>query len=265
MLSHRSLKFCGAFLCVLVFANIVWSMSHWNEARGVYDDICYLRQAHLFQRFGLSGFDTNLARDDDGYFSAKVKEIGLPGEAKICHTLMLAAHKSVLQYPPGTGFVLAAFPAGFQVVPLNISTTTLILFFALLAICLAGTNTGIVASSVLGSAAIYFMINPAKASYSVAPTMVVCAAAGFLTAWLFKSRRVGTTSASDICSRIVARHFGEFSYRQSVSLRRLCCLLSRRLCFIGAETAGIFAGRHIRCGRSGRLRADAMGECRQRR
>ncbi len=33
------------------------------------------------------------------------------------------------------------------------------------------------------------MINPAKASYSIAPTMVVCALAGFLTAKLFFSSR----------------------------------------------------------------------------
>ena len=41
-------------------------MSGWNEARGVFDDICYLRQAHLFQRFGLGGVDTDISRDDDG-------------------------------------------------------------------------------------------------------------------------------------------------------------------------------------------------------
>lgn len=33
------------------------------------------------------------------------------------------------------------------------------------------------------------MINPAKASYSVAPTMVVCALAGFLTAKLFSAKQ----------------------------------------------------------------------------
>ena len=40
-------------------------MRNWTERTGVYDDICYLRQAHLFQRFGLGGFDTNISRDDD--------------------------------------------------------------------------------------------------------------------------------------------------------------------------------------------------------
>ena len=45
------------FLAVL--ASNVWSMSRWSESRGVYDDICYLRQAHLFEKFGLRGIDTN--------------------------------------------------------------------------------------------------------------------------------------------------------------------------------------------------------------
>ena len=40
-------------------------MSRWSESRGVYDDICYLRQAHLFQRFGLRGINTDIAFDDD--------------------------------------------------------------------------------------------------------------------------------------------------------------------------------------------------------
>jgi hypothetical protein len=44
-----------------------------------------------------------------------------------------------------------------------------------------------VLAGVFGIVALYLMINPTKASYSVAPTMVVCALAGFLTAQLFAS------------------------------------------------------------------------------
>src|ERR1700688_3781696 len=73
---------CG-FLCFLILASNIWSMSRWNEARGVYDDVCYLRQAHLFKKFGFSGLDTNLARDDDHYLSLKLKEIGFPGWADV--------------------------------------------------------------------------------------------------------------------------------------------------------------------------------------
>jgi hypothetical protein len=41
-------------------------------------------------------------------------------------------------------------------------------------------------TAAFGGLAIYLMINPTKASYSMAPTMVVCALAGFVTARLFR-------------------------------------------------------------------------------
>ena len=50
----------------------------WNESRGVYDDICYLRQAHLFKQFGLDGLNTDIKRDDDHYLVDKLKAIGFP-------------------------------------------------------------------------------------------------------------------------------------------------------------------------------------------
>jgi hypothetical protein len=179
---------CG-FLCFLILASNIWSMSRWNEARGVYDDVCYLRQAHLFKKFGFSGLDTNVARDDDHYLSLKLKEIGFPGWADVtkapCHTPMPAANKLVLQYPPGTGFMLALFPEGFQVIPLYVSATVIVFGFALLGIFYARSIVSILSAAGFGCLAIYLMINPAKASYSVAPTMVICALAGLLTAKLF--------------------------------------------------------------------------------
>lgn len=183
---------CG-FLCFLILASNVWSMSRWNEARGVYDDICYLRQAHLFQKFGLDGLDTNIARDDDHYLSSKLKEIGFPTwsdpATAPCHTLMSATNKLVLQYPPGTGFVLALFPEGFQVIPLYVLATVIVFGFALLGVSRARSKSSILLTTAFGCLAIYLMINPAKASYSVAPTMVVSTLAGFLTARLFVAER----------------------------------------------------------------------------
>ena len=176
---------CGA-ACLLLFATQVWSMSHWNEARDVYDDICYLRQAHLFQRFGLAGLDTDISHDDDGYLVRKLKEINFPpSDPPPCHTPMPAAKKLVIQYPPGTGFMLALFPEGHQVIPLFVSATAIMLGFALLAIFYAGSIEATLLVTGLGCVAIYIMINPVKASYSMAPTMAVCALAGFLTARLF--------------------------------------------------------------------------------
>ena len=178
---------CG-LLCFLILASNVWSMSRWSEARGVYDDICYLRQAHLFQKFGVRGLDTDIASDDDGYLSAKLKEIGFPAwhdTAKApCHTLM-PSKKLVIQYPPGTGFVLALFPQGFQVIPLYMLATAVVFGFALLGIHCARTTASTLLAAGFGCVAIYLMINPTKASYSMAPTMVDCALAGLLTARLF--------------------------------------------------------------------------------
>jgi hypothetical protein len=185
----RYLKAACGLLCFLILASNVWSMSHWSEARGVYDDLCYLRQAHLFQKYGLDGLDTNIARDDDHYLSSKLKEIGFaawndPARAP-CHTPMPATGKMVLQYPPGTGFVLALFPEGFQARPLYVSATVIVFGFALLGIFYARSNSAILLTTGFGCLAIYLMINPTKASYSVAPTMVVCALVGFVTARLF--------------------------------------------------------------------------------
>jgi hypothetical protein len=189
----KSFKIFWSLACALVLASNVWSMSHWNEARGVYDDVCYLRQAHLFQRFGLGGFDTDLARDDDRYLASKLKEIGYPGwndpAQAPCHTLMQAAHKRVVQYPPGTGLLLALFPEGYQVVPLYVTASFAVFGFALLAIALARTPRSVGFAGLFGCLAVYLMVNPAKASYSIAPTMIVCAAAGYLTArWLTRLR-----------------------------------------------------------------------------
>ena len=182
-------KALAMLLCLgIVFSNL-FSMSRWSEDRNVYDDACYLRQAHLFQRFGLDGLDTRLARDDDGYMVGKLRKFRnweqLSKSADTpCHTLIPASNKQVLQYPPGTGLVLALFPAGYQVVPLYAVCTFFVFGFAVAAIGLARSRRELAIAAVFGCMAIYMMINPTKASYSVAPTMVVCAAAAWLTARL---------------------------------------------------------------------------------
>ena len=185
-------KILGGALCFLILASNVWSMSRWSEARGVYDDVCYLRQAHLFQKFGYRGLDTDISRGDDGYLSAKLKEIGFPAwhdtSKAPCH-IPMASKKQVIQYPPGTGFVLSLFPEGFQVIPLYVTATVIVFGFALLAIACARSTSSILLTTGFGGLAIYLMINPTKASYSVAPTMVVCALAGLLTAKLMFARQ----------------------------------------------------------------------------
>ncbi len=189
----RPLKIACGIVCFLVLASNVWSMSHWNEARGVNDDICYLRQAHLFQRFGLGGFDTDISRDDDGYLTGKLREIGFPTANDVktapCHTQMPALGRQVIQYPPGTGAVLALFPERHQVIPLYVLATTVMFAFAVLAISRAALVSEVLTAGLFGCLAIYLMINPVKASYSMAPTMMACALIGYLTARWLTGRR----------------------------------------------------------------------------
>ena len=185
----KFLKILCAIGFLVVLVSNIWSISGWIEARGVYDDICYLRQAHLFDRFGLRGIDTNITFDDDHYLKNKLKEIDFPEWNDVkrfpCHTRNPDADKYVLQYPPGTGFILSLFPDGFRVIPLYILTSVVAVGFSLFALTYASTLYRLMLVAAFGDSAIYLMINPTKASYSVAPTMMVCALAGFLTAKLF--------------------------------------------------------------------------------
>jgi hypothetical protein len=182
----HTLKLLWSALFLIVLAANFWTMRNWTERTGVYDDICYLRQAHLFQRFGLGGFNTDLSRDDDHYFAMLAREIGYPDWADptraFCHPLI--GGKRVIQYPPGTGFLLSLFPEGFQRVPLYAVANLAVFLFALLALWSAHSRLCIGVSGVVGTAALYFMVNPSKASFSIAPTMIACAAVGFLTSIL---------------------------------------------------------------------------------
>jgi hypothetical protein len=188
----KTVKILCGLVCFLILVSNVWAISRWNESRGVYDDICYLRQAHLFQRFGLDGLDTNISRDDDHYLASKLQQIGFPtwrdSATAPCHSLMPTTQKRVMQYPPGTGFALALFPAGFQVIPLYILATVVVFGFAVLAISLARTGSAVLVATAFGCLSLYLMINPAKASYSMAPTMVICVLAAFFTAKLFAAK-----------------------------------------------------------------------------
>jgi hypothetical protein len=179
---------CGIGFLVMLVSN-VWTISGWSESRGVYDDVCYLRQAHLFERFGLRGINTDTTFDDDHYLKDKLKAIGFAEWNDVkrvpCHTFTPAADKYVMQYPPGTGFALALFPSGFQVIPLYVLASVVAVGFAFIALARASTFPLLMLVAAFGDAATYLMINPTKASYSMAPTMIVCALAGYLTAKLF--------------------------------------------------------------------------------
>src|SRR3954451_21050523 len=109
----KSIRLLSGFGFLLLLASNIWTISRWSESRGVYDDVCYLRQAHLFQKSGIPGLDTNIAHEDDRYVFDRFQEIGFSERNDVkpipCPPWIEKAHKYVLQYPPGTGFALALF------------------------------------------------------------------------------------------------------------------------------------------------------------
>jgi hypothetical protein len=181
-------------LLLLIFVSLCKTFVGWSEDRGIYDDICYLRQAHLFERFGWKGFDTDIASDDDNYLAQKLKKIGYPEwddrKNAPCHNFIPQTGKIVMQYPMGPGLLLAIFPSGFQVAALYISCTALLLILALASIYLANTPAALFFATLFGGISIYLMNNPVKSSYSLAPTMVVCALTALLASALFNAGRL---------------------------------------------------------------------------
>jgi hypothetical protein len=183
-----------ALLLLLVFASLCRTFMGWSEDRGIYDDVCYLRQAHLFERFGWKGFDTDIASDDDNYLARKLKNIDYPAwndrSNAPCHNFIALTGKTVMQYPMGPGLLLAIFPSGFQVAPLYIACTAILLILGLASVYLATTPAGLLSATLFGGISIYLMNNPVKSSYSLAPTMVVCALTALLISALFSAKRL---------------------------------------------------------------------------
>src|SRR5262249_56276811 len=87
-----------------------------------------------------------------------------------CHPPMAASGKRVIQYPPGTGLVLALFPQGYQVIPLYVTASVILFGFVLLAIFTARTPASILLTGAFAVLAIYMMINPPKPRYPLPPT-----------------------------------------------------------------------------------------------
>lgn len=189
-----------AVACVVCGLSIS-AFFRWDERAGVYDAICYQRQAHLFQRFGLSGIDTNLARDDDGFFREAQRAIGLPVDADpppaVCHPKINDKH--VLQYPPGTGFLMSAFPEGQQAAWLYTFCTLIVMGATMFVVAIASLRASVAVAGLFGIIALYFMVSPTKASYSMAPTMAACIVSALLTPVLFVARsaraRLATAAA----------------------------------------------------------------------
>lgn len=187
----RNTSLTITIVSILVLSYFYLSVLHSHtklvEDRGVYDDICYLRQAYLFRAQGaIGGLDTD--NSSARYGDALLKKVGLDGKLTSiipCHGYLVATDKYAMQYPPGTGFLLSFFPEGSQASGLYIASSTTIFLMLMWLIATSPSRVAMGILAVLGSLTLYFMVNPAKASYSIAPTMPLCMAVAYLTVKLF--------------------------------------------------------------------------------
>ena len=102
----------------LALGLFVWFM---NSPAGLLaigcDPFGYARQARLFRKLGLfSGLDTKVVDPDSHFLIGVAKGLNPNSEswreaiAPHCHHYLDAVDAVILQYPPGTGFVLSLFP-----------------------------------------------------------------------------------------------------------------------------------------------------------
>ena len=161
------------------------------ENRGVGDDVCYLRQAHLFRDRGfLKGLNTD--SDDAHYLSDKFIALKLPDRftpLTPCESYAPGSGRVFIQYPFGTGLLLSFFPQFAQSSWLYVASATLVFMLVCAALLTSRSLSALITVAIAGGANVYMMVNPSKASYSIAPTMPVCIVLGLLTVWMFAADR----------------------------------------------------------------------------
>ena len=100
------------------------------------DSYGYLRQAELFSQKGpVGGLDTAIESENAEFLIGIASQINTNVSrwsemiAPNCHHYKPANHKIILQYPPGTGFVLSLLPSGRELEALSLLLVLSIVFW----------------------------------------------------------------------------------------------------------------------------------------
>jgi hypothetical protein len=150
------------------------------------DAFGYMRQAHLFRSEGIKGFNTRLEFPVATALVTAMKNSGLATSlwaeavAPHCHHFDARADAIILQYPPGTGFLLSLFHDGIGWRMLLISSMTILLACFTLQIILGGTWS-VLALSLSAAALLMVDARYETVSYSVAPSLALSSVAALTT------------------------------------------------------------------------------------
>ncbi len=180
---HVTARVAALVLLVLVMLGNVWMLSMRAEVPAGCDDFGYMRQAELFRDKGLDGFDTRLTTPAAEQLFKLMRDSGVPAEqwyqavAPHCHHYRADTGKVILQYPPGTGALMALFPEERQQRLLRIASVVAIA--AIFAVLIGMTPNALAAALGIAAAAAS-MWATAAGSDSVAPATAAAALTGLL-------------------------------------------------------------------------------------
>jgi hypothetical protein len=181
----------GAVVAALVTLVATFASNHFRVARGTEDArgcdwFGYMRQGRLFKDKGFRGLDTAI-RDDRTLLLielAKSFEVPLPlwdyGVAPHAHHYEPRTDRVILQYPPGTGFLIALFPEGCGARWTYVCCSLGILLC--LSVITVNARTVIVPAlmTLLGFTILY-LLYWFRFDRSIPPTALACVGAAYLT------------------------------------------------------------------------------------
>jgi hypothetical protein len=178
----------------------VFQLSQWYEAEiptGP-DQLCYLRQAQLFEQKGsIGGLDTAMRFEGARYLVAKAKALGflafpepswIASIAPECHRYKAATDQIISQYPPGTGFFLSFFHETHRVRAFYIAIETAVLAWFVWLIFTARSAAAAWLFGAFGSFLVIQINYEGYMSFSLPLSMLLCAVLGHCTVALLLSR-----------------------------------------------------------------------------
>lgn len=159
----------------------------WVEVPHACDWSIFLRQAQLFQRNGLMrGFDTDM-RDDNTRLLLTTAQATFPNDPSwashigpFCHDYKPKTDRISIVSPPGTGLALSLFPEGKQKRLMFLACGAAVLLALFVAIA-RGRRWTVPAAATAFGLLCYTMMSKFVHDWSVHPSILLSAAAGYLT------------------------------------------------------------------------------------
>ena len=195
--ARRAVTALAAAVLLFSFHRNVTGRTQYTENPWGCDWFGYLRQAQLFRDRGpIAGLSTPLTDERTRYLVEMGKRTGLPfasweGVAPHCHHYKAETDAVVLQYPPGTGYVMSFFPPGVQARSTFVAANAVILA-VMLGLVLSARTFLTTALAFAGGMAALHDVSLFSLDWSVPPSSALALLAAGPAVWLSRARNSTT-------------------------------------------------------------------------